>query len=330
MSGISNPPAVAPAAKSRRLGRGLASLMSNTRETPPELAAPVRADSPAPDSRYIPVGPGSEPQRATEVPIDAIQPNPYQPRRDFDAGELDELASSIAQQGVLQPLLIARLGEDGGYTLIAGERRLRASKKAGLKTVPCVVRAATPEQMVEWALVENVQRRDLNPVELAKAYRDYLDRFSATQQDLAEHVAQPRSTVANYLRLLDLSHDVLSLVAKNELSFGHAKVLASLVGQTHRQISLARLVISEALSVRALEERIAGGGAAPTAAPSARSVSNKTQYVLDVERQISQAVSTKVEIKPGRSKNTGRIVLEYYNLDDFDRIVTALGAKISS
>ncbi len=326
------PPA---AAKNRRLGRGLASLMTNTREVAPDLAlsAPAGGEPTTPaDSRYIAATSRAEAkndEKAVELAVDAIKPNPYQPRRDFNPSELDELTASIAKQGVLQPLLVARLDGDGIYTLIAGERRLRAARKAGLSKVPCVVRLATREQMVEWALIENVQRSDLNPVELAKAYREYLDRFSVTQQDLAERIGQPRSTVANYLRVLDLTDAVLALVAKGELSFGHAKLLASLTGQASRQEALARQAVNEGLSVRALEQRLAVAGGQPLAAP-VNATPGKSQYIQDVERQIMQALGTKVVIRPGRSKNTGCIILEYYNLDDFDRIIGALGAKIES
>lgn len=330
----SNPPAAVTLTKNRRLGRGLASLMSNTRDLAPELASPPAAAGPVEDPRYIPVKPGQDDRKAeqtTELAVEAIKPNPYQPRKDFDPTELEELSSSIAKQGVLQPLLVARLDGDGVYTLIAGERRLRAAKKAGLQTVPCLIRTASREQMVEWALIENVQRSDLNAVELAKAYREYLDRFSATQQDLAEHIGQPRSTVANYLRLLDLTDEVLSLVSQGELSFGHAKVLAGLVGRAQQQALLAQQVIKEGLSVRALEERIATLAAEPAATGTTQRLpGTKSQYILDVERQISQAIGTKVQVRPGRSKNMGRITLEYYNLDDFDRIVGALGATIQS
>ncbi len=221
MTANPTPPASTPATKTRRLGRGLASLMSNTLEAPPELSPPVPASPPSviQDSRYVATDPkqthGNH-DGTIQLAIGAIRPNPYQPRRNFEAAELEELSASISRQGVLQPLLVAKSSENGDYTLIAGERRLRAAKKAGLTAVPCIVRTATREQMVEWALVENVQRQDLNAVELARAYREYLDRFGASQQDLAEHIGQPRSTVANYLRLLDLSEPVLSLVLRNE------------------------------------------------------------------------------------------------------------------
>ena len=305
-------PAAGAAAK-RRLGRGLSSLI--------RTAEPKEAqDAPAP-----PTEAGSQ-----EIPLDEISPNPHQPRRDFDSAELEELAQSIRQDGILQPLILAPANDDGAerpYVLIAGERRLRAARLAGLATVPCIIRQASDQQIAEWAVIENIQRSNLNPIERANAYRDVMDRFSLTQQQVAERMGQPRATIANYLRLHDLCDELQTMTADGRLTFGHAKVLAGLAGQEDRQRSLARRVVAEGLSVRKLETIINTTPAEPKpkSAPQA-----KPAFVRDMEQQLTEVVGTRVTILPGRSKNSGRIVVEYYNLDDFDRIAGGLGLSVQT
>jgi len=327
----------------RRLGRGLASLLANTRPTV-ELAPPMpHGPNTSKDPRYCPSPvdaqasqPNSTAGQPVEIPVFAIQPNPYQPRRNFDQANLDELTESIRQQGVLQALLVTRAPDAVGeqYVLIAGERRLRAADSAGLSTVPCIIRTASNEQMFEWALVENIHRSDLNPLERAQAYRDYMDRFSTTQQQLAEQIGQPRSTIANHLRILDLCEEVQALIASGALSFGHAKVLATHAADPQKQIDLARKVVDEGLSVRHLEllASLRPPGSSPGAEPADNSAptGRKSQHIVDLERQISRTIGTRVTIWPRRTKNRGRIVLEYNSLDDFDRITEALGATLES
>ncbi len=336
-----------------RLGRGLSSLISRSVE-------PVAAEEPAVPQSYVPVSdqsavtepgqppaggavpaatppagqaqPGNLTAGAVEVPVSLITPNPYQPRREFDIEQLNELAASIAQQGVLQPLIVASASEPNvgkSFVLIAGERRLRAARLAGLASVPCVVREAGPRQMLEWALVENIQRADLNPVERACAYRDFMDRFRLTQAEAAERLGQPRTTVANYLRILDLCDEVQRMLVIGHLSFGHAKVLASLASQVDRQQTLARKAIAESLSVRQLENLVAAMGL-PRQARKAKAGSAKPPYLLDLEEQLTRAVGTKVAISPGKGKHNGKIAIEYYSLDDFDRITALLGLKVES
>ncbi len=213
------------------------------------------------------------------------------------------------------------------FVLIAGERRLRAAKQAGLSTVPCVIRQASPQQMLEWALVENIQRADLNPIERAEAYKEYIDRFHLTQVQAGERLGQPRATVANYLRILELREEVKQFVAEGILSFGHAKLLASLSDNPTRQLRLARKVAATGMSVRQLEAVLAlsvarpPGSSVPTTTPSA----SKPPYLLDIEERLSRKLGTRVVIQPGRAKNTGRVLIDYYSLEDFDRISAALG-----
>jgi len=318
----------------RRLGRGLASLIKDstvfTAEDEPTGRTPIQV--PVTAARQLPAGlqPQPAPDSAPiEVPIADIAPNPYQPRRDFNTDELAELTASVSQQGVLQPLLITPTSDakaDKPYILVAGERRLRAARQAGLHTVPCTIRKAEANQILEWALIENIQRSDLNPVDRARAYRAYLDRFSLTQAQAAERMGEPRTTIANYLRILDLSDPVQQLLAGGRLTFGHAKVLAALADQPKKQLALARKAAERGLSVRQLEALLAADqrGDRPAAPTAARSRS-KPPYVLDLEERLTRTLGTRVIIRTGRAKHTGRITIEFYSLDDFDRITAALG-----
>jgi len=343
-----------------RLGRGLSSLIRNSfadteagqyqpapkEHTPPavtavaiatpesvpavataalEPTAQAAAGLPAPHSK--PSGPW------LRLPLAALRANPYQPRRDFDQASLAELADSIRVHGVVEPIVVCPSNDgSGGHFVVAGERRLRAAQLAGLSEVPCIYREVTRQEMLELALVENIHREDLNPMERATALRDMMDRFALTQQQVAERVGQPRATVANYLRLLDLCTEVQEMVRQGSLSLGHAKVLAGLAGQVGPQLALAGRCVSENLPVRQLEElvRQAQTGQAVQPQPPAQERRQRPPYLLDVERQLTQVVGTKVAIKPGRAKHTGRIVIDYYSLEDFDRITAALGVSIES
>jgi len=311
----------------RRLGRGLSSLIGSSTSQPARHGRyePVR-QLPTP-AQAAPV-PSSAGPTAQQVAVEAIAPNPYQPRRRFDADELSGLADSIARQGVLQPLIVApapRTDADRPYVLVAGERRLRAARHAGLADVPCIIRQASREQLLEWALVENIQRTDLNPLERAEACRHYMDRFGLTQAQVAEHLGQPRASVANYLRILDLCEEVRQLILAGSLSFGHAKVLAGLGATPGRQTALAREVAEKELSVRQLEGLIATQAARAREPKRSTAGRTKPPYIVDLEERLTQAVGTRVIIQPGRAKNSGRLVIEYYSLDDFDRITAGLG-----
>jgi ParB family chromosome partitioning protein len=307
-----------------RLGRGLSSLIGGAASAITEVAgAPSTAAAQADAAQAL----------RREIPIDQIARNPYQPRTQFDAEELDELAGSIAREGVLQPLLVVPSADPAAshpYILVAGERRLRAARQAGLSAVPCVVRQAGPEQFLEWSLIENIQRSDLNPIERGQGYRSYMDRFSLTQAEVATRTGEARATVANYLRILDLCEPAQAMLLEGTLSFGHAKALAALPGDDERQAALARRIGREGLSVRQVERMVAdmkapGGedrGERPSRAPR-----SKPPYVQDLEARLTRTVGTRVSILPGRTRNAGRIVIEYYSLDDFDRIAQSLGLQ---
>ena len=311
-----------------RLGRGLSSLIGGMPSTTVGLAGADRPAVPADAPRAD--GHGSPSPRRRDVPVEHIAPNPYQPRRHFEAAALEELAASISREGILQPLLVVRAQDPAAarpYVLIAGERRLRAARRVGLTTVPCVVREATGEQMLEWSLVENIQRADLNAVERAQAYRSYMDRFNLTQAEVAERTGEARPSIANYLRVLDLSDSVQQMLLDGALTFGHARALAALAGQEDRQVALAQRIVRESLSVRQAEHLVAQRQEAPhrRGRHGQKAALAKPAYVADLEARMTQAVGTRVTILPGRRKNSGRIVIEYYGLDDFDRIARSLG-----
>jgi len=307
-----------------RLGRGLSSLISSSlppgdgggqyQPVPGQAAAAPGAPAPSGSHR--------------QIPISQIAPNPYQPRQRFDPTDLAELADSIRQQGLIQPLVVAPDSGSGQrpYLLVAGERRLRAAEQAGLSAVPCMVRNVSQQEMLEWALVENIQRKDLNPIERAEAYRSYIDRFGLTQAQAAERLGQPRATVANYLRLLDLCDEARDLLMEGRLSFGHGKVLACLSGRPDRQGKLARKAAEAGWSVRELEEAVEGARN-PAGVKTTSPERVRPAYLVDLEGRLSEAVGTRVRIQPGRSKHAGRIVVEYYSLEDFERISQALGLK---
>jgi len=314
-----------------RLGRGLSSLISSL--AGPQSLSPQYASEQSAHGAKAPIlgPPDGERQVAKDVPVDQIAPNPFQPRREFPQEELANLAASVAAHGVLQPIRVTNASDqaaDKPYVIVAGERRLRAAKLAGLKTIPCVISPATKEQMLQWAVIENVHRSDLNPIERGEAYLQFVNRFGISQSDLAQSLGEPRSTVANYLRILDLHDDIRAMIASNTLSFGHAKVLAGLVGRAEVQVPLARKAIAESLSVRQLETLVADANNASLPAGSAdRPARPRPAYIRDLEERLSASVGTRVRVEPGRSKNTGRLVIEYYSLDDFDRIAARLGVE---
>jgi len=258
------------------------------------------------------------------LPVGVIRPNPLQPRKLFDDNELHALAGSIARSGVLQPIAVRT--RDGSYEIIAGERRWRAAKLAGLARVPVVVRTADDEQMLELALIENIQREDLNPIDRAQAYREFCTRFQMRPEDLAERLGEDRSTVANYLRLLDLPPVVRELVASKRLSAGHARCLLAVPGDD-RRIALAEAAAKKDLSVRVLEEMVRFEKDRLTT-ERGKEKTPRSAHTREMEQRFEQAVRTKVTIHEGKRKGTGRIVIEYYSLDDFERIAEGLGVKM--
>jgi ParB family chromosome partitioning protein len=264
------------------------------------------------------------------VELAKIDPNPHQPRAAMDPVALRELAASIKASGLLQPIIL-RPAADGRYQLVAGHRRTEAAKLAGLDTLPAIIRDdSTDERQAEWALVENIQRQDLNAIERAKAYRRYVDTFTLTHAQAAERLGEDRTTISNFLRLLDLNPGVQDLVSRGILSAGHAKVLAGITDPA-LQDSFANRAVTEGLSVRKLEELINAPPAPPVSGPGepattdvashTRTLAAKSPHVVELEQDLSRKLGTKLRIFPSKKKNTGKIVIQYFSLDEFDRIV---------
>ena len=262
------------------------------------------------------------PEQPSELPIDAIEPNPDQPRRRFSDQELEELAASIAEHGVLMPVVVQPAG--GGYRIIAGERRHRAARIAGLSTIPAVIRTAAGTEHLELALVENLQRSDLNPVEEARGYRRLMELGGHTQDQVAQRVGKSRAAVANAVRLLKLSDDVLTAVEDGRITAGHARALLAVTGDSARAALFDRIA-AEGLSVRAAEAAAADhrdpvpetagadGGAAPS--PAARPLDPE---LAALQQRLIEALGTKVEVRG--TERRGRITVSYYSTDDLERI----------
>lgn len=278
-----------------RLGRGLDALLPNANET--------------------------QKANGNQISTQTIDANPNQPRKQFDEDDLDSLASSIRNHGVLQPLVVRKVGER--YQLIAGERRLRAVQKLGMEQVPVTVVNFNDQQVFEAALVENMQRADLNPIEKANGFKDYLARFKMTHDQLAKRLGVARSSITNLVSLLDLSAEVQEMIRVGQLSTGHAKVLKSVKEHTD-QTTFAREAIARGLSVHALDNLIKEPIPEEATAPSSPSPENeepeKTAHVVGIEEELRQKFATKVEIKV-QGKDRGKIILSFDNNEDFERLL---------
>lgn len=255
------------------------------------------------------------------LPIERIQQNPYQPRKAFDDQEMAGLRESIKAHGLLQPLVVRPQGDD--YQLIAGERRLRAAQTLGLTEVPVRIVDFNDQQTLEAALVENIQRSDLNPIEKAQGFKEYLDRFGMTQEDLAGRLGLDRTTISNLVGLLDLAQEVQDAVRLRQITLGHAKVLKG-IKDKDRQLALCKETIARGYSVHALEGLTKAPKDDEGANPAgSKSVPEKTAHVQSIENELRQSLATKVEIKL-RAKDKGQIVLVFESEDDFQRLLDVL------
>jgi ParB family transcriptional regulator, chromosome partitioning protein len=257
-----------------------------------------------------------------EVAIDAIVPNPRQPRRTFDEDALDELAASITEVGLLQPVVVRKLGP-GNYELVMGERRLRASQRAGLDYIPAIVRETQDNEMLRDALIENLHRQQLDPLEEAAAYRQLLDDFGATHEQLAQRIGRSRPHISNTLRLLSLPPAVQKRVAAGVISAGHARALLSL-DEPLAQERLAQRIVAEGLSVRTVEEIVALGDDGPRTTATRKPVTAKpvAPALRHLSDRLSDLFETKVKVEMGQKK--GKIVVEFATIDDLERIVKAM------
>jgi ParB family chromosome partitioning protein len=248
--------------------------------------------------------------------VDAIVPNRYQPRQTFSPQELAELTASLKQNGLLQPILVRRKG-DGIYELISGERRWRAAKEVGLGTIQALIRNCGDEESVVLALVENLQRADLNPMEMARAYHRMMNEFGLTQDIIAQRVGCERSSIANVVRLIHLPSEIQQLIETDKLSMGHAKVILGLPDQ-NEQLRVAQLVVSKALSVRQTEKLIESS---PVAKRRGTKELRRTPW-SDVEERLQKRLGTKVMIQKG--KRGGKIVIHYFSLPELEGILETL------
>jgi len=327
------------------LGRGLAALIPTSAPVPDSAAERIE-DAPAvslvpappesaPAASPAPAAASAAPVQAEgalgvpgaqlrEVAVDDVVPNPKQPRQVFDDEALEELSHSVREFGLLQPIVVRENGA-GGYELIMGERRLRAARAAGLDTVPAIVRDTTDDAMLRDALLENIHRVQLNPLEEAAAYQQLLEEFGATHEELASKIGRSRSQVTNTIRLMKLPVKVQTRVAAGVISAGHARALLGLQ-DADAQDALATRIVAEGMSVRATEEAVAMAAAEqPTARRRARKIS--APGVEELGTRLSDRFETKVKIQIGRAK--GRIVVEFGSIDDLQRIIGVMAPEIT-
>ncbi len=262
---------------------------------------------------------GNEGENIKIIPLIDIEPSKNQPRKAFDEDKLEALASSIGEHGVVSPLLVTPT-DNGTYRIVAGERRWRASKLAGLSEAPCIIRTFEEQEIMELALVENLQREDLNPIEEAEGYRRLMDTFSLTQEEISKRIGKSRSAVANALRLNNLCDTVKEMLKDGRLTQGHARALLTLDEKT--QIELAEKIVENNLNVRQAEA-LAQSAASDKKQPSRKITNPMTQkYYRDLEDKLSSRFGTKVKISEGSKK--GKIEIEYYSKDDLERILFEL------
>ena len=279
----------------RPLGRGLSALLST-------------------DSRPV------DNEEVLDVQIDLIQPGHQQPRTTFDQAKLDELAQSIRASGIIQPLLLRRRG--GMFELVAGERRWRAAQIAGLRSVPAIVRDIPDEKLLELALIENIQRADLNPVEEANAYKKLIESLGLTQDEVAQRVGRDRSFVTNYLRILKLPSEIRQLLEREKLSFGHARALLT-IDNALLQRRLAQKIVKNNWSVREVERRVRNL-IAPKEPRSLNKSVREDPNLRAAEARLRRHLGTQVRIIPNEPGESGKIEIEYYSLADLDRIYNAI------
>ncbi len=330
--------------KERRLGRGLEALLGRSfgGEETSYAAAPDQGgeqfggDAASGDVQYgsqeaggfMAGTPGDEVTRSADgqqwLPLGSIDRNPYQPRTSFDEADIADLCDSIRTHGFLQPIVVRPF--EGRHQLIAGERRLRAAQMAGWERVPVQIRQVADREMAELAIVENIQRKDLNPIEKGASFQRYMAEYQCTQEELAARVNVDRSTIANLVRLLDLPEEVKAMVSRGELSAGHARALLPL-GDEHEQTEFARRVHKDALSVRATEQAVTEHirhADAPLSIVDAEGISRPSpiqpgQHVRDMEAQLRLALGAKVEIKQS-AKGKGRITIHFASHEEFERL----------
>ncbi len=300
--------------KRPHLGRGLQSLLSSTTSQRPEKTLSDVGDSPNfPSDNELS-------QFVRNIPIKEIKPNPYQPRSIIDPDQLQSLADSIRANGVIQPIIVRQ--DNDTFEVIAGARRLRAAELADLDTIPSLVRDADDMEMLELALVENIHRADLNPIERATAYKNYINSFSLTQSEAAQKLGEDRSVVANYIRLLDLPGEVKQMLIDETLSMGHARAILALPTEDLRR-KLANRAMAGRLSVRDVERLVRRLLQKPS--EEELTIPEKPAHIADLEKRLREILGTKVTINARKNGRKGKIIIEFYSLDEFDRLAEKMG-----
>lgn len=306
--------------KKQKLGRGLGSLLGGDSGAFSKMTAdePVKSVSEPLKEKAVVQPQVPEHNRVWNIPIENVIPNKDQPRKVFEKLALEELASSIKEKGIIQPLLLKKNGADK-YEIIAGERRWRAAQKAELKEVPAIIKDLEEQEVLELALIENIQRKDLNPVEEAEAYQFLMDRFDLTQAEVAERVGKERATVANLLRLLQLGPELRKMILNGEISQGQAKVLLSL-GEPKEQVEMALRVKAESLSVRALEKLVARKKKPEKA--KIEGDASKTAQLGPLKEELQKILGSRVDIEYRSGK--GKLKFYFYSDEQLNQIIDRL------
>ncbi|MBN1689327.1 MAG: ParB/RepB/Spo0J family partition protein [Candidatus Omnitrophica bacterium] len=258
------------------------------------------------------------------IPITKIKTNKEQPRKEFSPEAIEELAMSIKEKGMLQPIIVKK-GAQGDYDLVCGERRLRAAILCGLTEVPAVIKDVAKEEFFEWALIENIQREDLNPIEEADAYRRLMEERVIDQEEVAKRVGKDRSTIANMVRLLRLPEEVRNYLASGQLTAGHARAILGLLTPEHQR-QMAKRIIEETLSVRQVEAIVTRSNAQKRRPKRARHLSPE---IIDLEQRLERHLGTKVKIHPKKNRREGRIEITYFSLDELDHCLGKIGLPTS-
>ena len=258
------------------------------------------------------------------IPVGQISPNEDQPRKEFNQEKIQELAASIQEKGILQPVIVKKTG-DGKFMLICGERRFRAAQVCGLAEIPAVIKDVAENDFLEWALIENIQRQDLNPLEEAEAYRRLTDERMLSQEEVAKRVGKDRSSIANMIRLLRLPEEVRMYIADGRLAAGHARALLGLLTPEHQR-QMAKRIVQENLSVRQVEAIVNRSSAHKRKPKSARYLKPE---IVDLENKLTQHFGTQVRIYPRKNQKEGRLEIRYFSLDDLDRVLEKIGIQIS-
>ncbi len=304
--------------KPKHLGRGLESLLG-----PITNSAQENMDIPM--SQEVPnyVQDKELHKNSMELSLDDIAPNPYQPRQTWNDQQLQELANSIKENGVIQPILVRQKGSK--YEIVAGERRFRAAEIAGLQKIPAMVRQTADSEMLALALIENIHRADLNPIEKAKAYQNFMETFGLTQEQAAQKLGQDRSVVANYIRLLNLPAEVKQMLVDGSLDMGHARAILALPTDDLRR-RLANRALAGRLSVREVE-RLVRLALSEKDEKKQKLIFEKPAHIRDLEEKIRSRLGTKVNIQARKNGQRGKIIIEFYSLDEFDNIAQMLGVN---